>query len=150
MLFCAARYDWLSGSNQRWCCSCSAVNVCSRAKSLNQDGVRENPFVKRRSSSSRNIFRLSCYVVLPCWGWLEKEITLNYGGTDLATTVGEFCRKIESCGIARCVLCDDNTHALRSAWVSSLGGSPEDIPALSKLVQQAFPPGYSTRIFRCT
>ena len=45
-----------------------------------------------------------------CWGWLEKEITLNYGGTDLATTVGEFCRKIESCGIARCVLCDDNTR----------------------------------------
>ena len=26
-------------------------------------------------------------------------------------------------------------HALRSAWVSSLGGSPEDIPALSKPVQ---------------
>ena len=45
-----------------------------------------------------------------CWGWLEKEITLNYGGTDLATTVGEFYRKIESCGIARCVLCDDNTR----------------------------------------
>ena len=66
-----------------------------------------------------------------CWGWLEKEITLNYGGTDLATTVGEFCRKIESCGISRCVLCDDN--ASRSAWVSSLGGSPEDIPAILTL-----------------
>ena len=46
MLFCAARYDWLSGSNQRWCCSCSAVNVCSRAKSLNQDGVRETTIIE--------------------------------------------------------------------------------------------------------
>ena len=55
-----------------------------------------------------------------CWGWLEKEITLNYGGTDLATTVGEFYRKIESCGIARCVLCDDNTPRLTFNRVTNL------------------------------